>query len=99
MIQQLLEGLFDDIGIDRAVIKKQRIVKKCYSDFIQTSLFDLIITIIESKCSKLHQYWCLLRDSYKRVIPFKVCMQMREIDKVISSFQSEINYFKGFIYV
>lgn len=74
MIQQLIDGLFDGLGLDRMPVKRPRLKKPSnYPEYIQLSLFDILKPYAEKKLSDMY----LLYQQYVK--------ELNEIKKADSS--------------
>jgi hypothetical protein len=68
MIQQLLDGLFDGLGVDRIPVKRPRIKKRVYPDYIQLSLFDILKDWAEQRLTLMYS---LYREYLKEIAQLK----------------------------
>jgi hypothetical protein len=54
MIQQLIDGLFDGMGLDRTPIKRECVKKRQYPEYRQLSIFEVLKEWAEKRLSHLY---------------------------------------------
>jgi len=104
MIQTLVNGLYDTLGIDRAVVKKER-VKKQESQWQQLSIFDVLhdwaVSQLQSMKALLFEYLKELKQLENPFSPLSKLLKSKRNPKLIDiqtrhrSLITDIAWFAG----